>query len=249
MIFAPDDPLAFEVVNPRGRSRVFLICDHASNRVPRGFDNLGLTPAQLLGHISWDPGAAEVARHLSLLLDAPLVLSGYSRLVIDCNRPLTSDELIAKQSAGIAVPGNQILSEADQQTRINYLFEPYHTAINNFLDQRQTEQTLLFSIHSFTPVLRNQQRPWHVGVSHKESPKLAQFLYHQLTLQKGIQVGFNQPYAIDDEFDYSIPIHGDKRGLESVMIEIRQDGLRNQVDSQRWAVRLADAYNKMPTTL
>lgn len=248
MILAPDDPLAFEIVNPEGRSRAFLICDHASNRVPQGLGNLGLTPEQLLEHISWDPGAAEVARHLSILLDAPLVLSGYSRLVIDCNRPLLSHELVAEQSAGITVPGNQGLTNADREARIKYLFEPYHTAIENLLDQRSAEQTLLFSIHSFTPALHNHQRPWHIGVSHKANPKLAQCLHHELTLQKDIQVGFNQPYAIDDEFDYSIPVHGDKRGLASVMIEIRQDGVRSQLDVQRWATRLADAYYNIALT-
>jgi predicted N-formylglutamate amidohydrolase len=50
------------------------------------------------------------------------------------------------------------------------------------------------------------------------------------------------PYPIDDEVDYTIPVHGEGRGLPGVMIEIRQDGIRTGAGSAAWAVRLAQAY-------
>jgi predicted N-formylglutamate amidohydrolase len=99
-LLGSDEPPPVELVNDGGRSSAVLVCDHASNRVPQQLGTLGLDAAQLADHIGWDPGAAEVARRLSTLLDAPLVLSGYSRLVIDCNRPLRSTGSIAEESDG-----------------------------------------------------------------------------------------------------------------------------------------------------
>src|SRR5690606_38198156 len=100
--------------------------------------------------IGWDPGAAEVARGLAAELDAPLVLSGYSRLVIDCNRPLDNPQAIPAQSGGVAVPGNHALSPQERAMRIAALYRPYHRAIDRLLDARGRRPTVLLSIHSFT---------------------------------------------------------------------------------------------------
>jgi predicted N-formylglutamate amidohydrolase len=241
-LLAADEPAAFEMVNNEGKSSLVLVCDHASNCVPRSLDNLGLTPAQLDDHIGWDPGAAAVARLLSQLLDAPLILSGYSRLVIDCNRPLHSAQLIPAQSAGVLVPRNQQLAIEDRNRRINELFIPYHSAITELLEAREQRATILLSIHSFTPVLQEQQRPWQIGVSHWRNDRLAALLIAALKKSDSIVVGDNQPYAIDTEFDYAIPIHGEGRGLPSAMIEIRQDGVRTPEGITAWANTIAQAY-------
>ena len=241
-LLQPDEPPAFDVVNVHGRSNAVLVCDHASNRVPRRLVNLGLTPEQLADHIGWDPGAAEVARRLSILLDAPLVLSGYSRLVIDCNRPLRSAESIAEHSAGVGVPGNCELSVTDKTQRINTLFLPYHRAITQLLDDRSHRPNLLFSIHSFTPVLDNKPRPWHIGISHGRDRRLAALMLSTLAQDTSIVIGDNQPYPIEDEFDYTLPVHGESRGLLNIMIEIRQDGIRTTAGTAAWAARLAEAY-------
>lgn len=244
-LLAPDEPPAFEIVNAHGRGNAVLVCDHAANRVPRRLDNLGLAPEQLADHIGWDPGAAEVARRLSAQLDAPLVLSGYSRLVIDCNRPLRSPELIPEQSAGVPVPGNRGLSPEDRNLRINTLFQPYHRAIATLLDSRAHQPSLLLSIHSFTPVLDNKPRPWHIGVSYGHDRRLAALLLNALARDASIIVGDNQPYPIDNEFDYTIPVHGEARGIKNVMIEIRQDGIRDTAGVATWATRLAEVYRRI----
>ncbi len=244
-LLAADEPPAFTLVNAEGKSNVVLLCDHASNRVPRGLNNLGLTNAQLEDHIGWDPGAVDVARLLSQLLDAPLILSGYSRLVIDCNRPLHSAQLIPEQSGGVLVPGNQSLSNEDREQRVNELFHPYHSAINELLSHRRTRATRLLSIHSFTPNLQGQMRPWHIGISHWRNDCLAALLIDALKAVDNIVVGDNQPYAIDTEFDYAIPIHGEGRGLPSAMIELRQDGIRTPEGVTRWAEVVAQAYRKI----
>ena len=77
------------VSNARGRSPFVIVCDHASNRIPEKYGDLGLSGTERLSHIAWDPGALAVSHQLSDLLDAPLVQSTVSRIVIDCNRGLT----------------------------------------------------------------------------------------------------------------------------------------------------------------
>jgi predicted N-formylglutamate amidohydrolase len=197
-LLAADEPPAFEVVNRQGGGMALLVCDHAANRVPRQLGALGLDAAQLADHIAWDPGAAEVARHLSVHLDAPLVLSGYSRLVIDCNRPLGHAQSIAEQSAGIPIPGNIGITAAEREMRGAALFQPYHDAIAGLLDERRRQPTLLLSIHSFTPVLHGQQRPWQVGISHWRDRRLADGLIQALTRDPELTVGDNAPYPIDE---------------------------------------------------
>jgi len=244
-LLAPGEPLAFEVVNAHGRGSAVLVCDHASNRVPRRLGSLGLDPAQLAEHIGWDPGAAEVARRLAAHLDAPLVLSSYSRLVIDCNRQLVRADSIPQQSAGVPVPGNRGLDSKDQALRCKELFEPYHHAISKLLDSRSHRPSLLLSIHSFTPVLDNKQRPWHIGVSHGRDRRLAALLLSALAHDAEIVVGDNQPYPIDAAVDYTLPVHGEGRGLLNVMIEIRQDGIAAVAGAAAWAERLAEAYRRI----
>ena len=241
-LLGSDEPLPVDLLNADGRSSAVLVCDHASNRVPRQLGSLGLDAVQLADHIGWDPGAADVARQLSTLLDAPLVLSGYSRLVIDCNRPLRSAGSIAEESDGVPVPGNRGLSPRDRERRVTALFQPYHDAIDRLLDARARRPSLLLSIHSFTPVLNGRPRPWHIGISHWRDRRLAALMLGVLARSGEFTVGDNAPYPIDEDIDYTIPVHGEGRGLPSVMIEIRQDGIRTAAGATAWAVRLADAF-------
>lgn len=242
LLLSPDEPPAVEQVNVEGGGSAVLLCDHASNRVPHRLDNLGLDARRLADHIGWDPGAAEVARCLSAQLDAPLVLSGYSRLVIDCNRPLASPGSIAEQSAGLSIPGNRGLTIEDRKARMDALFRPYHRTIDRLLDGRTQRPTLLLSIHSFTPVLNGRLRPWSIGVSYGRDQRLAMLLLGALARSGDLTIGNNEPYPIETDIDYTLPRHGEGRGLPSVMIEIRQDGLRTGADAGAWATRLGQAY-------
>jgi predicted N-formylglutamate amidohydrolase len=238
------DPPAFELVNPYGRSNTVLICDHASNRIPLRLGDLGLGPEALMDHIAWDPGAAAVARVLSELLDAPLVLSTYSRLVIDCNRPLTSSESIAEESAGTEVPGNRGLTSSQRRRRIDEVFRPYHRAISALLDARSERSSLLLSIHSFAANLGGVRRPWSIGVANRRDRRLADCLIRALQDNDIGPVGDNNPYGIEDSYDYSLPTHGERRGIAHAMIEIRQDGLRDSSDARFWAKRLTAASRR-----
>lgn len=244
-LLAPGEPPPVEMVHPEGAGTAVLVCDHAANRVPRRLGTLGLDPARLAEHIGWDPGAAQVARRLSALLDAPLVLSGYSRLVIDCNRPPASPQSIPERSAGIPVPANLGLSPKEREARVQALFRPYHEAIDRLLDARADRPSLLLNIHSFTPVLGDRPRPWHIGVSHWRDRRFADLLLGSLAQNAALTLGDNEPYPIEDHIDYTVPTHGEGRGLPSLMIEIRQDGLKTPADADTWAERLADAYRRI----
>jgi predicted N-formylglutamate amidohydrolase len=241
-LLAADEPDAYEVVNAGGGGTAVLVCDHASNRVPRSLRNLGLAPAQLADHIGWDPGAADVARRLAAHLDAPLVLSGYSRLVIDCNRPPDSPDSIAEESDGVSVPGNRALTPRDRDMRREGLFRPYHQAIAQLLDRRGGRPSLFLSIHSFTPELAGQRRPWDIAISYGRDRRLAALLLDAFKADAKLVVGDNEPYPVDDAIDYTIPVHAEARGLPHVLVEIRQDGIATSGDAAAWAVRLAEAY-------
>ncbi|MGH7186372.1 MAG: N-formylglutamate amidohydrolase, partial [Pseudomonadota bacterium] len=127
---ARDEPPPFTVVNATGRGRAVLVCDHASAAIPRRLGDLGLGRADRYRHIAWDVGAAHVARRLSRLLDAPLALAGYSRLVIDLNRPLHVGDVFAERSEDAGIPGNVGLSEAEKTERIQTFYWPYHDAVH-----------------------------------------------------------------------------------------------------------------------
>ena len=238
----PDEPPPFELVNPGGRANALLVCDHAANRLPRRLAGLGLAHDQMQQHIAWDPGAAAVARGLAARLDAPLILAGYSRLAIDLNRPLASPDLIPTQSAGVPIPGNQGLSQPQRAARIAALFLPYHRAIARWLDAHPDPGLRLISLHSFTPQLAGQSRPWPIGIAYGRDPRLATRLRQVLDQQTGLLVGDNQPYAIEDAHDFTLPTHGEGRGIQHVMIEIRQDGLQTPEQTTDWVARLAQAY-------
>ncbi len=209
--------------------------------MPRSLSALGLPDDERRRHIGWDIGAAEVSRLLSAQLDATLVMQNYSRLVIDCNRPPQVADSIAQCSDGVVIPGNASVNIADAEQRRRAIFEPYHAAITAQLDAREArgQHSVLIAVHSFTPVWQGKARPWHVGMLYHHDARLALALGAALEREPGTVVGYNEPYDVSDESDYSIPVHGEQRGLLHVELEIRQDLIANEAGQQYWAALLA----------
>ncbi len=234
------DPPPFEQVNPAGKAPVLITCDHASRRVPNSLHNLGLDEASLRLHIGWDIGAAEVSRHLARGLDAPGVLAGYSRLVVDCNRDLDDPTSMPAVSDGVPVPGNRNLSSAARTRRIDALFRPYHRAIEAALDdfaQRGVHPAVL-SIHSFTPVMNGFKRPWHIGILWDKDPRMALPMLAALRREHGLVVGDNEPYSAREPAGYTVRTHAEKRGLPHLNVELRQDLIATEAGAAQWADRL-----------
>ena len=249
-VLAEDEPAPFMVERESGASPFVLICDHASRRIPRALGDLGVAASELSRHIAWDIGALGVASKLSSLLDATLIAQTYSRLVIDCNRPLTSPTSITLRSERTDVPGNRDLSPDDRAARANEIFAPYHARISAELDRRKAagRPTALISMHSFTPVFTDVARPWHVGMLYHRDARLAHALLELIRGEGPWNVGDNEPYSVSDGTDYAIPVHGEARGLPHVEIEVRQDLIETEAGQAAWAQRLAGWLIRMLET-
>lgn len=243
-LFADEEPCV-SVVRSGGTSPYVLTCDHASNRLPRRIGSLGLPEADMLSHIAWDPGALAVAQGVSAALDAPLIRSHYSRLIVDLNRPPSSLGHIPETSAGIAIPANQALPRQEREARLEALFLPYHEMITRILDARlkRSIPTLLVAIHSFTPNYPGETRPWHIGVTHRFDKGLGDEIVRQLKALTSLEIGDNQPYQIDDIDDMTIPMHAERRGLPNALIELRQDTLISEHDIAEATQRLSETLS------
>jgi predicted N-formylglutamate amidohydrolase len=241
VLLSPDEAPPFEVQGRDGRSPFFLICDHAGRLLPRALGTLGLTEVERGRHIAWDIGAVGVARLLGQALDAPVVSQRYSRLVIDCNRPLDADDSVVTRSERTEVPGNRNLTRDAAAERAREIFEPYHAEIRGALDRRQAEgrATVLVSVHSFTPVFHDEARPWHVGVLYDRDARFASPVLSALRAEGDLVVGDNEPYAASSLSDFSITHHGEARGLPYVELEMRQDLIADDPGQAAWAERLA----------
>ncbi len=231
------EPPAFNWLNAGGTAPVLLVCDHASRRIPQTLGNLGLSDSELSRHIGWDIGAAEVTACLAKAFDAPAVLTGYSRLVIDCNRRIEDASSIPEISDGTKVPGNEALPSSARQQRIDTFYHPYHAAIDeslkNFIDREQVPAFI--SVHSCTPVMGGRHRPWHIGVLSNRDLRLAAPLIESLAADAELVVGDNEPYSGKSEAGYTIQAHAEKRGIPHVMLEIRQDLIGDSAGAQHWA--------------
>lgn len=226
------------VENPRGDAPVLLVCDHASNALPDVLAGLGLSPAQRADHVAWDIGAHALARRLAARLDAALVAAPASRLIIDPNRALDASDLIPETADGVPVSGNVNLSQEARRARVNALHAPYHDAIDALLKARSDIRAIV-SIHSFTPVLFGEARPWHAGILHGSDARIADVLIEALSREPELTIGRNQPYAPEQGVFYTLDRHG--RGRATAMIEVRNDLIRDEAGQESWARRLAGA--------
>lgn len=237
-----DDPPPVTVTRPDGASPFLLVCDHAGNRIPRKLGTLGVSQADRRRHIAWDVGAAEMAYRVSELLDAPLVLQSYSRLVIDCNRDPKVESAMPLISETTEIPGNRDLDPREVEARIAEIFRPYHDRITRMMDARQAagRATILVALHSFTPYYEGWgARPWHIGILYNRDDRLPRIMLELLGEEPDLTVGDNEPYRISDATDYTIPVHGEGRGVVHVEIEVRHDGIESAQGQEEWALRLA----------
>lgn len=243
-IFSPLDPPPVEVVNPNGRADFVLVCEHAGTVIPKRLAGLGLPAAEMLRHIAYDIGAEGVARVLAAQLDAPLFVQPFSRLVVDCNRPFDAPDCIPEVSDGTVVPGNQRLSEHDRRQRYAQIHEPFHREVALLLDRRAAEgsPTILVAVHSFTPRLAGgPERPWQLGVlSNRDASFAKRFLAVFQGRNPAAMSAHNEPYLVDDISDFTIPVHGEARGLPHLLLEIRNDLIGEAEGQHAWAALIAE---------
>ncbi len=239
---ASHDP-AVEIFHPDGQAPVLLVCDHAGRRIPPPLGDLGLPEAELVRHIGWDIGAADVTRHLARVLDAPAVLDHVSRLVIDPNREPGSPSSIPEISDGTLVPGNCNLDQAECKRRLRDHFLPYHRTVARQIARlrRRVGIPAIISMHSFTPRIGHNWRPWQVAVLWDQDRRLAKPVLDALSRQDDLTVGDNVPYSGAYPIGYSVPFHAARNRFPHVSFEVRQDLIETLEEAQHWAERLADA--------
>jgi len=234
---------AVEIVNADAQTPLLIICDHASNRVPQALNDLGLDTESLARHIGWDIGAAAVTRRLALALDSTAILAGASRLVIDPNRDPADPTSIPEISDNVRIPGNCDLSADQRAKRCADYFLPYHAAIEREIARLRAYCTApaIFSVHSFTPEMSGEERPWHIGVLWNKDPRMAEPMIEILRAHAdGLIVGDNQPYS-GQLVAYSLNRHGGGNGLPHCAVEIRQDLVADEGAAEHWAAILETA--------
>lgn len=250
-LLAANEPSPVIERNRDGTAPFFLTCDHYGRTIPRGLGDLGLDEAERQRHIAWDIGIAGVAEQVSDALGAHLIAQRYSRLVIDCNRPPAAASSIPPISEATEIPGNQGIAQDAADARRRAIFAPYHNRIAETLDRRAQEKrpTILVSLHSFTPIYTGVARPWHIGTLYNRDHRLPKLLLRELRAESELVVGDNRPYAVSDATDYTIPVHGEARGLIHTGIEIRQDLITDQSGQREWAERLIRVFRKLEPEL
>ena len=233
-----------EIINAHGPAPIILICDHASNFLPPQYKNLGLQIEQLNRHIGWDIGAAEITRVVSHTINAPAILCGTSRLLIDTNRSPDDNYCIPEISDNTIIPGNKNVTKSARIKRIKQYFWTYHNAISLVIKNHKKKYShpenlpIIFSVHTFTPNLSSQktgERRWHVGILWNRDQRVAQPLIELLKNHPdNFIVGDNQPYS-GKEYFYSLDYHGGNTGLPHCAIEIRQDLVETADGAIYWA--------------
>jgi predicted N-formylglutamate amidohydrolase len=237
-LLSQGEPAAGLVVNEKGSSPYVIICEHASNRIPKNLGSLGLSEADLTRHIAWDIGAEGTARMLAKLLDAPLILQTYSRLVFDCNRPPEAESAMPKLSETTPIPGNANLTASHRLSRIVEIYRPFQNLISTLLDHRavHNQRAIPLSIHSFTKLYHGKERSVELGLLFDRDAWLANQLVKSFS---GINTQLNEPYGPKDGVMHLMNLHAAPRGLHHLMIEIRNDLIETERGQQEWAQRLS----------
>jgi len=239
----PGDPAPVEIINPNALESVLITGDHAGNAVPASMNGLGLSKDDMTRHIAWDIGAAGVVRALARSMSATAVLSVYSRLVIDPNRPLGDPACAPAVSDGTEVPANQNITDDIINARARAFYWPYHRAVDEEIGRIQRAGIVpsVVAIHTFTPAMNNtgaQARPWHAGILYSQDTRLPHALMDALRAEDGLVVGDNEPYS-GVTHGYTLKIHGIAHGLPHVELEIRQDLVADAAGQEKWANLLA----------
>lgn len=235
-----------ERLRPDGRGGVVILCDHASNHIPPELNGLGLDPACLETHIAVDIGAAEVARRLSERLDAPAILAPVSRLAVDLNRNPATQDPVPAESDGIVIPGNQGLTDAMRAERLERWFHPYHAACAAQVASMmaQGERPVVIGLHSFTPRMEGEARPWEIGFLYDRDPRLFRAFHARLSEIWDFTIGDNEPYS-GRELYYTMQRHGEAHGLLQATVELRQDLIADAAGQDRWAGILEACLKKI----
>ena len=222
-----------------GSAPFVLLCEHASSNIPSEFNRLGINEATAKSHAAWDIGALDVAISLSEQLDAPLVAGGVSRLLYDCNRPLEAPDAMPEKSEIFAIPGNINLTEQQKDMRHSLIHDPFHNMADHVIrsqKERVGDGLTILTIHSFTPIYHGGQRDVEIGFLFDTSAAFSNAMQKTELAAQTFKTALNEPYDATDGVTYSLRKHAEDNGLDSTMIEIRND----LINTKETAVTMAN---------
>lgn len=219
-----DEPQPVAVINASASTPILLVCDHASRRFPVALGTMGLDPVARRCHLAWDIGAGALTERIAHQLGVTAVLCQYSRLIVDCNRQLMDPGAFLEFGDGIVIPGNRSLKKVARESRAAEIYWPYHKTVGRQVQRlcASGQQPVFLSIHSFTPVLNGEARPWQMGFLWDADPTTSGIFMHDMR-SAGYVVGDNEPYSGKALQDFTVDHHAEPVGLPHVGIEIRQD--------------------------
>ena len=203
--------------------KLLIVADHASNYIPKKYDNLGLTKKDISTHKAYDLGVKDLAINLSNKFNSELVLGEYSRLLIDCNRGMNDPTLISVISDRKLILGNKKITKKEQIYRIKKIYKPYHDKINKKILEKKIN--VIISLHSFNQIFKGRKRFLEYGILSNEDRRLSDLIIKEL-MKKNNFVGDNEPYKGSLIGD-TLYKHALKRGIYHSLIEIRNDLLSN----------------------
>ena len=235
---SPADVPPVSSFNENGQAGVLLVCEHASDYIPSRFEKLQLSDEVLQSHAALDIGALDLARMLSHKLDAPLIASGVSRLVYDCNRASGAAGAIPEKSEIFDIPGNQNLTESETRRRYESYYLPFETAVSECLARYDTPP-LFITIHSFTPIYHGVSREVDIGLVCDQDSRLGESM---VELAAGLTthcVRLNEPYGPGEGVTHTLGFHATSNGLLNVMIEVKNNLLDNHENREEMALTLA----------
>ena len=225
----------FEIYKNKLKGTWVIICDHASNFVPRSVadGNLGINKKEMQRHIAFDLGAKGLALELGKSLGAPVVCSNYSRLVIDPNRGEKDPTLVMQLYDRTIIPANKNVTDLEIDRRLDLFYRPYHDAIKNLLNSFL--DPIIVSIHSFTPQLKGKKtRPWHVGLLSSGDRRFHNVLLKSFEKEAQLCIGDNEPY-IGTSPGNTIDKHAIITERLNTLIEVRNDLIKTDFDQKTWA--------------
>ena len=234
------DETIVDVRNTQASSAIVVVCEHASAHIPAKFGNLGLLGQALNSHVAWDPGAMAVAAEIANQMDAILIAAKTSRLVYDCNRPPSAPDAMPARSEIVDVPGNMRLSDAEKEDRVATYYEPFRAAVSTIM--ARISNPILVTVHSFTPIYHGRQRDVEIGILHDKDTRLADaLLSHNDT---PLLVQRNEPYGPTDGVTHTLKEHALPAGHLNVMLEVRNDLIRDKAAQDAMAKTLSRLLKK-----
>ncbi len=141
------------------RDYFLVTCEHGGNRIPAEYAGVFRGWRRILAtHRGFDPGALAMARQLAAALDAPLVASTVSRLVVDLNRSLGNPRVWSDAT--------RVLPPAGKQRIVRRHYAPYRQRVEALVSDAVAagRRVIHLSSHSFTPVLDGHLRNADVGL-------------------------------------------------------------------------------------